>query len=130
MSEPTITVNIPSTEAKSYPIFIENDFITDLKTKLDKVTEGKKRLVIFSEKVYKLYKKELNFNKEEIFVLKDGEVQKNIKNYERIINKAISLKLSRKDIIIAIGGGVVGDMAGFVASTYMRGIDFIQVPTT
>ena len=94
------------------------------------MTEGKKRLVIFSEKVYKLYKKELNFNKEEIFVLKDGEVQKNIKNYERIINKAISLKLSRKDIIIAIGGGVVGDMAGFVASTYMRGIEFIQVPTT
>lgn len=130
MSEPTITVNIPSTEAKSYPIFIENDLITDLKIKLDKATEGKKRLVIFSEKVYRLYKNELNFDKKEIFVLKDGEVEKNIKNYAKIINKAIALKMSRKDIIIAIGGGVVGDMAGFVASTYMRGIDFIQVPTT
>lgn len=125
-----LKVNIAETKASQYPIYINSNPISKLKKELDKKTENKKRLVIFSEKVYKLYKKELNFNQSEIFVLKDGENQKNIKNYAKIINKAISLRLSRKDIIIAIGGGVVGDMAGFVASTYMRGIEFIQVPTT
>lgn len=125
-----LKVNIAETKASQYPIYINSNPISELKKELDTKTSGKKRLIIFSEKVYKLYKKELNFNQSEIFVLKDGENQKNIKNYAKIINKAISLRLSRKDIIIAIGGGVVGDMAGFVASTYMRGIEFIQVPTT
>ena len=48
----------------------------------------------------------------------------------KIIEKAASLGLTRKDVMIAIGGGVVGDLTGFAASTYMRGIEFIQVPTT
>ncbi len=130
MTEPTITVNISEQPKKSYPIYIDNDDIKTLRLKLDEETKNKKRLVIFSQKVYKIYGKSLGFDKSEIFVLKDGEREKNIKNYEKIIKKAIELKLSRKDIIIAIGGGVVGDMAGFAASTYMRGIEFIQVPTT
>lgn len=125
-----LTVNIPETESKSYPIYINNDDIAQLKSKLDEETQGKKRLVVFSEKVYKIYGKTLNFDKSEIFVLKDGEDKKNLHFFEKIIKKAIELKLSRKDIIIAVGGGVVGDMAGFAAASYMRGIDFIQVPTT
>ena len=115
----TLTVNIAETKSSQYPIYINSNPITELKKELDKVCEGRKKLVIFSEKVYKLYKKELDFNSYEIFILKDGETQKNIKNYEKIINKAIELKLSRKDIIVAIGGGVVGDMAGFAAATYL-----------
>ena len=126
----TLTVNIPEAEKKSYPIYIDRDDISQLKTKLDNETQGIKRLVVFSEKVYKIYGKKLGFDKSEIFVLKDGEDKKNLKYFEKIIKKAIELKLSRKDVIIAIGGGVVGDMAGFAASSYMRGIDFIQVPTT
>ncbi|MCM1264958.1 MAG: 3-dehydroquinate synthase [Candidatus Gastranaerophilales bacterium] len=130
MSEAAIMVNIPSSEERNYPIYIDDESISVLRERLDAETTGKKRLVVISEKVYKLYKTELGFANDELFILKDGEVQKNIKNFERIVKKAIELKLSRKDFIIAIGGGVVGDMAGFVASTYMRGISFIQVPTT
>lgn len=126
----TLTVNIAETPSNSYPIYIDNDDLKDLKNKLDEETKDKKRLVIFSEKVYKIYGKILDFKKSETFILKDGEREKNIKNYTKIIQKCIELKLSRKDIIIAIGGGVVGDMSGFVAATYMRGIKFIQVPTT
>lgn len=129
MSE-VLTVNIPETKGFSYPIYINNDDFSVLKSKLKEETKGRNLLIIFSEKVYKIYGKKLGFDKAKTFVLKDGEEQKNIKNYERIIRKAIELKLSRKDVIVAIGGGVVGDMAGFVAATYMRGIDFIQVPTT
>jgi 3-dehydroquinate synthase len=130
MTNTEIIVKIPATSQKEYPIYINSESFEELNEKLDKESAGRKRLIIISEKVFKLYKKSFKFNKDELFVLKDGETQKNIRNFEKIIQKAISLKLSRKDIIIAIGGGVVGDMAGFVASTYMRGIEFIQVPTT
>ncbi|MCD8377479.1 MAG: 3-dehydroquinate synthase [Candidatus Gastranaerophilales bacterium] len=130
MAESAITVNIPAGESKSYPIIINDESIQSLKQKLDDITKGKKRLIVISEKVYKLYKTELNFDKKELFVLKDGEDKKTLKMFEKIIKKAIVLKLSRKDIIIAIGGGVAGDMAGYAAASYMRGIDFIQVPTT
>lgn len=126
----TLTVNIPEAQSSSYPIYIDNADLKDLKTKIDNETSGKKRLVIFSEKVYKLYGKTLGFKKDEIFVLKDGEDKKNLKNFSKIIEKMISLKLSRKSVVVAIGGGVVGDMAGFASAVYMRGIDFIQVPTT
>lgn len=130
MQEPSIIVNIPETNSKNYPIYINNDKISNLKKELDNITQNQKRLIVISEKVYKLYNKELNFDKKELFILKDGEDKKTIKTFEKIINKAIKLKLSRKDIIIAIGGGVAGDMAGFAAASYMRGIEFIQVPTT
>ena len=125
-----LTVNIPENGAKSYPIYINDEDFDTLKTKLKEEIKGRNLLIVISEKVFKIYGKILGFDKEKMFILKDGEEQKNIKNYEKIIKKAISLKLSRKDVILAIGGGVVGDMAGFVAATYMRGIDFIQVPTT
>ena len=62
--------------------------------------------------------------------MKDGEKEKNFKTYQKILNFALKLKLTRNDFIVAIGGGVCGDIAGFAASTYMRGIHLIQIPTT
>lgn len=80
--------------------------------------------------MHKLYAQTLGFPKENVYVLKDGEVQKNFNNYQKILKACQKLGLNRKSAIIAVGGGVVGDLAGFVASTYMRGIRFVQVPTT
>lgn len=117
-------------EEKSYPIIIKTEEIADLAKNILSYVKDKKYFVVISEKVEKIYGKQLNIPKENKFVLKDGEKEKNFKNYQKIINCALKKKLTRKDAIIAIGGGVVGDLAGFVASTYMRGIDFIQVPTT
>ena len=128
MEETSVIINVQN--GKSYPVYISVESIHDLKQKLDMLCGGKKRLVVISEKVHKLYKNELNFNKNELFILKDGENKKNLKTFEKIIKRAISLKLSRKDMIIALGGGVTGDIAGFVSASYMRGIDYIQVPTT
>lgn len=124
-----LSVNIKSKEI-SYPIYIDNSDISKLKTKIFNYLGGKKYLVVISEKVNRLYGNILGFNKDRIFVLKDGEKEKNFKNYQKILERALKMQLTRKDAIIAIGGGVVGDLAGFAASTYMRGIDFIQVPTT
>lgn len=62
--------------------------------------------------------------------IKNGEESKCIKTFEEVISKFIDVGVSRKSLVIAFGGGVVGDLAGFVAATYMRGIDYIQLPTT
>lgn len=125
----TFNINIPSKE-KSYPIYIEDTDISGLKEKILSSVRGTKFLIVISEKVDKLYGKILGFNNDEKFILKDGEKEKNFKNYKKILERALKIGLTRQDAIIAIGGGVVGDLAGFAAATYMRGIDFIQVPTT
>ena len=125
----TIDVNICE-KSKSYPIVINRDELSSLKEQIFKHIRGKKYLVVVSQKVESIYGKILGFGKENKFVLKDGEEEKNFSNYKKILDKALNLGLTRKDTIIAIGGGVVGDLAGFAAATYMRGIDLIQVPTT
>ena len=124
-----ILVKINSQE-KNYPIVIENEAISDLREKIFKHIAQRKYLVVISEKVEKLYGKILNIPKQNKFILKDGENQKNFKNYQKILTNAQKLKLDRKSVIVAVGGGVTGDLAGFAASTYMRGIEYIQVPTT
>ncbi|MDA0771663.1 MAG: 3-dehydroquinate synthase [Cyanobacteria bacterium] len=63
-------------------------------------------------------------------VIADGEEAKNFITYQLIIQKLLSLNFERKDTIIALGGGVVGDTVGFAASTYYRGINYVQIPTT
>lgn len=115
---------------KIYPIYIDTDSLEDLKERIIKEFDLKKYLVVISEKVYKLYGKQLGFGTDEIFILKDGEIQKNFKNYQKILQCCEKKGLNRKSALIAIGGGVVGDITGFAAATYMRGITFIQVPTT
>lgn len=127
MSKLSVKIN---EQEKSYPIIINDNPVSTLKDAIFSRLEGKKFLVVISEKVEKLYGKALGFEKTEKFILKDGEKEKNFKNYKKILERALKLQLTRKDTIIAIGGGVVGDLAGFAAATYMRGINFIQVPTT
>ena len=63
-------------------------------------------------------------------ILKRGEKAKSINNFQRILNFLAENNFDRTDVIIAIGGGVVGDISGYVASSYLRGIAFIQIPTT
>ena len=63
-------------------------------------------------------------------ILKKGEASKSIENFKKILNTLIEKKFDRSDLIIALGGGVVGDISGYVASSYLRGISFIQIPTT
>lgn len=123
-------LKVKISDEKKYNIEITDESFETLNKGISKLTQGRKRLVIISKRVYELYIDKLDFNDEEIFILKDGEKEKNIKNYIKIMERALKLGLTRKDVIIAVGGGVVGDLAGYAASTYMRGIDFIQVPTT
>lgn len=66
----------------------------------------------------------------ETFTLKPGEEYKNLDSVNRLYEYLIAAKFDRKDFLIALGGGVVGDLTGYVAATYLRGISFIQMPTT
>ena len=65
-----------------------------------------------------------------IVTVKQGEQSKNIDNYQLVMNTLIENGFTRTDCLVSIGGGVVGDLGGFVSSTYMRGIDFYNIPTT
>jgi len=71
----------------------------------------------------------LNFNYD-VITIRDGEENKNLSTCEAVWTELIKLKFDRKSLLINLGGGVVSDLGGFVASTYMRGIDFINIPST
>ena len=66
----------------------------------------------------------------ELFVFPQGEASKNISTYEAVLAAMLKAGISRQDTLVAIGGGVAGDLGGFAAATYMRGIRFVNVPTT
>ena len=71
-----------------------------------------------------------SFKRKNIFIFPEGEQSKNFDTYHSICETLMDLSFTRKDAVVAVGGGVTGDMAGFAAATYMRGIDFYNIPTT
>lgn len=110
-------------------IIIESNYEKfNIDEKYDKV------IILTDEHVYKTqfesFIKYVNHDDIEICIVKSGEESKSIDIYQKVIEFCLNIKLTRKSLLIAFGGGVVGDLGGFVASTYMRGIDLIQVPTT
>jgi len=132
----TVKVKIPAGEEREYPIIIDENLLKDVGIYLKNRIKAQKVLVVTNNMVNLLYgdtiKESLSTNniENEFFMLEDGEKYKSIESLEALWQKALELKLERKDAIVALGGGVVGDLAGFVAATYLRGIDFIQIPTT
>lgn len=119
-----------------YDIFIERG-ILDSCGKYVKQLSGAKRVTIISDSnVAALYKwRVINSLSQEGFevathVFPAGEESKNLNTIAEMYNTLANFGMTRKDIIVALGGGVTGDMAGFAAATYLRGIDFIQIPTS
>lgn len=125
-----LKVSIPSKNAYSYEIIIDENLLENADTLIRKYTNANKFLIVTNEKVAELYRDRLNLDNAVWLVLKDGEEQKNLDNLKLILDSAVKNRLERKDCIAAFGGGVIGDMAGFAAASYMRGCDFIQIPTT
>lgn len=121
---------------RSYQINIGIGNLTWIAKEIQELGLSEKILIVTNTKVAPLYEtlisaelKDLGFYVQTI-VLPDGENYKNLNIASRIYDSAIEFGLDRHSSIVALGGGVVGDMAGFAAATYMRGINFIQVPTT
>ncbi len=65
-----------------------------------------------------------------VYKVKPGEESKSFTTYEMVLKAMLDYHMSRKDLLIALGGGVIGDLGGFVSASYMRGIDFVSIPTT
>ena len=118
-----LTVN---TKTKTYDIIIKEGLIAEI---LDYLQQDKKKFLITNKTLEKLYPDLVN-NFENKIVIKDGEEYKNFETFEFIINELLKRKIERKDLILALGGGVVGDLAGFAASSVLRGVNFVQIPTT
>ncbi len=89
-------------------------------------------LLVTDRNLFKIYRDEIlgNFSPEKIHIIEAGEASKNIDELQEIYKRLIELELDRQDSIIALGGGVVGDLAGFAAASYKRGIGLIQVGTS
>lgn len=118
-----LNVNIPNNE---YDIIIKKGIFNNIHDEISKVFKGNKIFVVTDENVNNLYGN--NFSNK--IVLKPGEESKSLENLEKIYDELASFNMTRSDLILALGGGVVGDIAGFAASTYLRGVPFIQIPTT
>ncbi len=99
--------------------------------KIETFFDNRKYFLITNTTLQKLYPNFIKkFDKNRVIAIEDGEEYKNFTTFEFIIKKLLEQKIERKDCIVALGGGVVGDLAGFCASSILRGVDLIQVPTT
>jgi 3-dehydroquinate synthase len=121
---------------RSYNIIIMPGLLDDLSNKLAKIASKKNVLIITDDNVSKLYGekvlKAINSvaAKATIASIPPGEASKTLANVQVLYSEAIKAGLDRSSLIVALGGGVVGDIAGFTAATYMRGIDLLQIPTS
>jgi 3-dehydroquinate synthase len=117
-------------------IIIEKGIIKNAGREIRKVYSNKKIAVVTDENVFGLYGEILkdslaaeNFTPTFI-VIKPGEQSKTVDTLKYVYSNLVSMGITRGDLIVALGGGVVGDLSGFAASTYLRGIDFVQIPTS
>lgn len=130
LKEITIKTNNP------YKILIGENLLQYSGEYVKKFTQAKKVLIITDNIVYDLYANIISISLKDAgfkvfyFIFNHGEQSKNLKNVEKIYSYLVENEFTRSDLIIALGGGVAGDIAGFAAATYMRGIDYIQIPTT
>jgi len=115
-----------------YPIYIEHGLTAQLGRLVDAARPGAQHFFISSPLVWKLHGKAISraVPRTEPILLPDGERFKQLSTVSRAYESLIKLQADRGANIIAVGGGVVGDMAGFIAATYLRGIGLIHVPTT
>jgi len=119
----------------SYDILISDSF-NGLPKALAEINAPKKLLVVTDTNVEKLYANEVNSlllengYDSKVYAFKAGEENKGMDSILGICGACIEHEMDRKSMIVALGGGVVGDMAGFAAAIFMRGINFVQIPTT
>jgi 3-dehydroquinate synthase len=126
----TLTVDLGD---RSYPIFIGSGLLSD-SSLYSPYIKGKQVLIVSNETVAPLYIEQVKsalvgYQVDEV-ILPDGEQYKNLETLNLIYDALLEKQHNRTTTIIALGGGVVGDMAGYAAASYQRGVNFIQVPTT
>ena len=118
---------------RSYPIFIDSGLLSDTSL-LSSYIRSTRVCIISNDIVHPLYAKQVKaqlagYQVDEV-ILPDGESEKSLANFDKIMSHLLANGHGRDTTLIALGGGVIGDICGFAAACYQRGIDFIQIPTT
>lgn len=127
-----ITVNA----SESYDIIIEDGILGKTGDYVAPLIKGRHAVVVTDDIVDGLYSERVTISLKNAgfevdkFVIANGEASKNTNNYVELLEFCAVKRLSRKDVLIALGGGVAGDLTGFAAATFLRGIAFVQLPTT
>ena len=121
---------------RSYPIMIEEGLLDRVDVEIKKIFNGNKIFILTDENVNKHYGEKITSKLKNVgydvkrYVLPAGEETKSFFTLPEVYNELLDFNLTRSDLIITLGGGVIGDLGGFVASTYLRGVSFIQIPTS
>ena len=129
-----LTVN--KDRENQYDILLEGDFGALPAALCVLGMEGRKAVIVTDDKVGALHAEELSRSLEGIFsglftvTFPAGEANKNLETVKTILQAFVEHRMNRHDVVLALGGGVVGDVAGFCAAIYMRGIDVVQIPTS
>lgn len=132
MTEKNIHVSV----REGYDVHIGTGLLSETGSFISGSFPGSKALIITDSNVSRLYLPAVEKSLQAAgitffsYVFPAGERNKNLSTYEGMLRALAENRFTRRDIVIALGGGVCGDMAGFAAGTYMRGIRFIQIPTT
>lgn len=132
----TIDSVVKVNAGKPYDVLVGRDLIGNVGELIKEKCGADKIALISDDKVYAIYGKTVENSLKKsgyevvCFVFPHGERSKNLETFGKAISFLAEKKLTRKDAVAALGGGVVGDLAGFVAATYLRGISYFQIPTT
>jgi 3-dehydroquinate synthase len=125
------------TKQKRYPVYVNANFDSILPAVINRrFRDAGKIMLVTDTRVHKIYSEKIRKTMEKcslpykIVIIKEGEEYKNLKSAEYIYEKLLDFNIHRNDIITALGGGVIGDLAGFAASTFNRGTKLIHCPTT
>ena len=124
-----------SLQKDSYPICIEKGILNHALDYISSIFHGQKIMIISDDQVYHYYGEQLKAQLSSVYcvsslIVEHGEQSKSFDILPHLYSQLLSFQMTRGDLIIALGGGVVGDLSGFVASTYLRGIKMIQIPTS
>lgn len=128
----TETLNV-QLEDRSYPIYFSQADSTLKATINDLHQQNKACYLITDSNLYSIYSdyiKSLGIPKSHVYTVPEGETSKSVEHYEKILSFLASHSANRDAAIFAFGGGVIGDLAGFVAASYLRGVDYYQIPTS
>jgi 3-dehydroquinate synthetase len=114
-----------------YPVIIGNGLSSRLGQVLEGHRVGGKKFIVTNRTVWKLHGEAVSGTLDAVIIeIPDGERHKHLGTVQRVYDALLRNRAERGSVVVAVGGGVVGDLAGFVAATFLRGIGLVQVPTT
>ena len=129
-------IRIPVSASRDYRVLIERGLLDHAGEEIRAVTKAEAAALVAGKNVFPLYGERVRRSLEAAglqvipYVIEAGEGAKSLENYGSLLRFLSENRLSRSDVLVALGGGVTGDLTGFAAATYQRGIDFVQIPTT